>query len=190
MGACDLLEVLLHGKDPNPRRRVVANRTMGSRPTGLLYHRGFARPFPDVFRGVPKVFNDRWEQLKGLSDLFREGFSIRRLFSRSPIPDRVGVSDQLINIIISTRVVLVLIASGLALVILALALPEFHTQLNYVATLPFVTGWAVIKYGILDRDPNWVREACILTLKWYGMFLGVALVGGYLEFLIDPRLGA
>lgn len=161
---------------------------MGSHPTGLLYHSGFARPPADVYGGVPKVFNDRWEQLKGLSNASIEGFPFHRLFSRSPIPGRVGVSNELIKIIISTRIVLLLIASGLALIVLALALPEFHTQLNYVATLPFVGGWAVTRYGILDRDASWVRESWILTLKWYALFVGVALVGGYLEFLVDPRL--
>jgi hypothetical protein len=143
---------------------------------GLFYYRGFARPLGDVVAFAPRVFHDRWEQLKYVAQKIKgKQFHPRDLFTRTPLPGRAGVAERLPDVIMSTRASLILAGAGLASVALALAVREIKDFVNYAATLFFVSAWAVVRNGIWDPDPHWARKALRLTVNWYLKFILVAL---------------
>jgi hypothetical protein len=160
-----------------------------SHQLGLLYYRGFARPIDDVVAMVPEVFHDRWQQLKDIGQQLRQRqFRLRHLFTRPPIASRSGVSEQLLYVILATRIALGLVAVGLTLVILALVFDDLRTPINYAVVLPFVAAWAAIRNGIWTPDSGWLRRSMSFTFEWYWKFLAIALAGGILDHLVNPRL--
>jgi hypothetical protein len=122
----------------------------------LLYHQGFARPPMDVRKIVPDVLDDyksravdRWASLRSLG--------LRGLM---PLTDRgsqqIATSHVLPGVINATRLTLALVALGLLLVGVSIAVPPTVKMFpEYFAAFLFTFALAFTLFGILKAEPDW-----------------------------------
>jgi hypothetical protein len=150
----------------------------------LLYRRGFARPPSDVLRFLPDWWREtqqRWREARGRLRHVRTSPGSWRtiLWSHSPLSE--GVADRLAVVVVATRTSLYLVACGLCLVVLAIALPSGAAQyVDYAAAVCFVMTWAVLKEGVWLADERWFRLARQDLWRWGWPWFLFSVLGGAL----------
>jgi hypothetical protein len=130
---------------------------MRSRRDTLLYHHGFARPPRDVRKIMPEVLNDYRQRV------IERWTSIRSLGWRGLIPlsnrgsQQIATSDVLPRVINATRLTLALLALGLVLVGVSIAVPPTISMFpEYFAAFSFTFALAFTIVGILRAEPGWL----------------------------------
>jgi hypothetical protein len=176
-------KTVLNEQDPAETLGVIGRGLvrMRSRQDTLLYHQGFARPPRDVRKIMPEVLNDykqraivRWS-------------SIRSLGFRGLIPltnrgiQQIATSEVLPGVINATRLTLALVALGLLLVGVSIAVPPATTMIpEYLAAFSFTFALAFTLAGILRAEPEWFKHSLAKATKWIAGFMLAATLGGLL----------
>ncbi|MFI5717466.1 hypothetical protein [Nocardia sp. NPDC051750] len=163
-----------------------------SQSRSLLYHRGFARPPRAVRRFWRTWWSYRRDDLRKLRDQLQEagGIDLLTIF-RGPAgaSARAAVNDQLAVVIQATRIVLLLVFTGLVLVGIALWRNDSSSLLvNYAATLVFIGAWMVARWGIWGTTSGevsgtggaWKKKSWRQTWSWFGSFLIISVLAGEL----------
>lgn len=151
---------------------------------GLLYYRGFARPPKNAIGSAHTWWNERRDDLRKLRDQLRDtgAVDIRTVFGGAAGRSaRIGVSDQVLQIIWATRMVAVLVAAGLTLVgISTWRRYDPAAWHSYAATFTFVLAWSVVRWGIWEaatgqgpslRPWSWVPTATWRATKLFFWFI-------------------
>lgn len=136
------------------------------RPAGatLLYQRGYPRPPLLVLRQLPTASVAAWRRirqarLKEPADSWEQGRTASA---------RTDVAEGLERVVAATRFAMVAFIVAIALTAVAVLLDGApQTVLQYLATLGFVLAWAATSSGIYSRSENWLRGACVKSLKWW-----------------------
>jgi hypothetical protein len=153
---------------------------MRSRQDTLLYHHGFARPPRDVRKIMPEVVNDYKQRA------IERWASIRSLGWRGLIPltnrgsQQIATSDVLPRVINATRLTLALVALGLVLVGVSMAVsPAIKMFPEYFAAFSFTFALAFTVFGILRAEPEWLGHSFAKAAKWIAGFMLVATLSGF-----------
>jgi hypothetical protein len=181
-------ETGLHERDPSATLGVIGRGLvrMRSRQDTLLYHKGFTRPPGDVFEVLPSVFQDyriraqqRWSSLRSLG--------WRGLIpSRNRGSQQIATSDVLPGVINATRLTLALVALGLVMVGVSIAVsPTITAIFEYFAIFSFLFALAFTRAGIWRAKPEWVGVSVREALKWIVSFTALAAGFGLLGLLAD-----
>ncbi|WP_406629212.1 hypothetical protein [Amycolatopsis sp. WGS_07] len=81
---------------------------------------------------------------------------------------RTDVAEGLERVVNATRFAMIAFVTAILLTGTAvLADGPTQTVLQYLATLGFVLAWAATNSGIYRRSTNWLRGACLQSLKWW-----------------------
>jgi hypothetical protein len=157
----------------------------------LLYHQGFARPPQDVRKIMPEVLHDyksrvvdRWASLRSLG-----------LGGLIPFTNRgsqqIATSDVLPGVINATRLTLALVALGLLLVGVSIAVPPTISMFpEYLAAFSFTFALAFTLAGILRAEPEWLEHSLAKAAKWIAGFMLVAAVAGFVGLFADDIMNA
>lgn len=157
----------------------------------LLYHQGFARPPMDVRKIMPDVLDDyksravdRWASLRSLG--------LRGLM---PLTDResqqIATSHVLPGVINATRLTLALVALGLLLVGVSIAVPPTVKMFpEYFAAFLFTFALAFTLFGILKAEPDWLGHSAAKAGKWIAGFMLVATLSGFVGLFADEVINA
>ncbi|WP_280484453.1 hypothetical protein [Nocardia cyriacigeorgica] len=173
-----------------------------SQVRGLLYYRGFARPPGNAVGSAGTWWNERRDDLRKLRDQLRDtgSFDIWTAFAGAAGRSaRIGVSDQVLQVIWATRTVAVLVATGLVLV--GISVWRNHDPASwhsYAATFTFVLAWSVVRWGIWEtatgqapvhRSWDWVRTSIRQATKLFFWFVVLSVAAaeqiGKLEKLMQ-----
>ena len=164
---------------------------MRSRQDTLLYHRGFARPPRDVRKIMPEVVNDYKQRT------MERWANIRSLGWRGLIPltnrgsQQIATSGVLPRVINATRLTLALVALGLLLVGVSIAVPPAITMFpEYLAAFSFTFALAFTLAGILRAEPEWFGHSVTRAAKWIAGFMLVATLSGLLGLFADDIINA
>jgi hypothetical protein len=185
-------------QDDDPGKFVSSVRVVGrgflskrSHRDTLLYHQGFARPPQDVRKIMPEVLGDyksraadRWASLRSLG--------LRGLI---PLTDRasqqIATSKVLPSVINATRLTLTLVALGLLLVGVSIAVaPTIRVFPEYLAAFAFTFALAFTLFGILKAEPDWFGHSSAKAGKWIAGFMLVATLFGLFGLFADDIINA
>ena len=157
----------------------------------LLYHQGFARPPQDVRKIMPEVLDDyksraedRWAGLRSLG--------LRGII---PLTDRgsqqIATSNVLPGVINATRLTLALVALGLLLVGVSIAVPPTISVFpEYFAAFSFTFALAFTLFGILKAEQDWLGHSSAKAGKWIASFMLVATLLGLFGLFADDIINA
>ncbi|SEC39079.1 hypothetical protein SAMN04489729_1457 [Amycolatopsis lurida] len=179
-----------HSVNPNIRRwqtfgqgNVIIDRPehgvgmLRLRPAGatLLYQRGYPRPPLSVLQQLPAAAAAAWRRIRQAR--LKEPVDDRQV-ERGIGSTRTDVAEGLERVVAATRFAMVAFIAAIALTAVAVLLDgTAQTVLQYLATLGFVLAWAATSSGICSRSSNWLRGACLKSLKWwFFIFVPVAVL--------------
>lgn len=151
-----------------------------------LYYKGFAKRTGDVLRYVPDLLNRikvrLHERRQDFRQLRKEKAQGSAELGSPATPGESILSEKLPTVVKSTQVTLLFAMLGLTLVILAVFLDMGTKQpINYASALAFCAAGAFALEGIWRAERHWVSLAVVNTAKWYGPFLIIAIVGGFID---------
>lgn len=154
----------------SPRRGVGVLRL---RPDGstLLYEKGFARPPMGVVKLLPTKAKEgirrlREARLRTPENRDETVGAVQE--SWEPLAQRTDIAQGLEQVVRATRFATVAFSVALGLTIPAIVVHDpVRTALQYLATLGFVLAWAATDSGIYRRRADWLRGACLKSLKWW-----------------------
>jgi hypothetical protein len=156
-----------------------------------LYHQGLARLPRDVRKIMPDVLDDyksrvaeRWVTLRSLG--------LRGLIPLTGQEDReILTSNVLPRVIDATRLTLALVALGLLLVGVSIAVPSTISMFpEYFAAFSFTFALAFTLAGILRAEREWFRHSVARAVKWIAGFMLVATLSGFLGLFADDIVNA
>ncbi|WP_158684416.1 hypothetical protein [Amycolatopsis orientalis] len=137
------------------------------RPAGatLLYQHGYPRPPRLVLRQLP-------------SSAAAASQRIKKARLKNPVPSsprealtgsaRTDVAEGLERVVSATRFATGTFVAAILLTAAAVLVDgAAQTVLQYLATLGFVLAWAATNSGIYRRSANWLKGACLKSLKWW-----------------------
>lgn len=137
------------------------------RPAGatLLYQRGYPRPPRLVLRQLPAAATTAWRRIT------QARLKKPAADDRLEVPaaaTRTDVAEGLERVVAATRFAIgAFVAAILLTVISVVADGPAQTVLQYLATLGFVLAWAATNSGIYGRSADWLRGACLKSVKWW-----------------------
>jgi hypothetical protein len=134
---------------------------------------------PDVLDDYRSRAAERWITLRSLG--------LRGLIPLTGHEDRqILTSNVLPRVIDATRLTLALVALGLLLVGVSIAVPPTISIFpEYFAAFSFTFALAFTLAGILRAEPEWFRHSVARAAKWIAGFMLVATLSGFVGLFAD-----
>jgi drug/metabolite transporter (DMT)-like permease len=139
---------------------------------------------PDVLDDYKSRVAERWVTLRSLG--------LRGLIPLTGQEDReILTSNVLPRVIDATRLTLALVALGLLLVGVSIAVPSTLSMFpEYFAAFSFSFALAFTLAGILRAEREWFRHSVARAAKWIASFMLVATLFGFLGLFADDIVNA